>query len=1349
MNRLLGLFLSLAIAFWAQRMLTGPRPGIARDALLLFILAGVIFIWNARPPRPLRQLAQWRARPWPRRGWLLSLAGLAVGLVSLALLWRDLGSLAGLLLWPVAAVLFVAGTALESGRGLARSETGQSVESLDDGGLARSETGQSVDASRFTFHASRFTFHVSRLTPWLHAHWDLLLLGLILAISALVRFHQLNVFPNGCQSDECNNGLDALRWLAGARYVPYAETNEGQATLFTYLLALSFRLFGVGVTQMRAVSALLGTLTVAAFYFLARDHYDRRAALAATALLATARWHVTFSRIVYELIMQPAVMILLALFLLRALRTGKRWQWALAGLLLALGMNSYTAFRVVPVIVAAFLFFWVARAWIVGRSRYGGRPPTRPAEGGTGSRYGDGSPTRPAEGGTGSRYGGGPPTRPAEDEAGSRYGDGPPTRPAEGGAASLRHDLQGIAIMAGAAFTVILPLGVYIVQNWAVFTGRMRHISIFNDVERLGSVQPIVENFKKTLYMFNWQGDLAALNNLPGAPMLDTLAAILLVLGLAYALWHALRARSLPVLYLLWFLGILSLGVLSVGHEAPTARRTIGMIPLIYLFVALVVDQLLLAWRAAWRGAGERGFSLALAAVTAVVMLANARVYFQVQAPDPAVWSAFSPNESAVGRFLATLPAETQVLITPQYEHHSAVKLIGRDHPYRALNPVDDVPYRGPAAAGQDLVYVLEPVDRPLLGLLQQIYPTGEAEEHLDRYGQSLFLSYRVAGDDLAASQGLKGQLFSVYPPTTAAEAVWPTAALDLDLAAAPLAAPFFALWEGTLLAPDYGQYRFDFTAESGPASVQIDRDQRLELKAGGQGQLEATLVAGFHPIRIEVQSGATPGRLRLSWSGPGFGPVVVGGDALYTFRLGDQGLVGYYYPNANWEGAPTLVRNDLLITPNNPLREPFSILWRGKLAIPADGVYIIGTRSDDGSLVFIDGQLVVDNSGSHGAEDRSGQIALAQGFHDIEVRYNELGGSREMQLWWQPPGQGRAVIDSKFLFPLEGEEIPAGLILPPPPEIALPFQRPETEAAPPPAAGDAVALLPISGDFTPLPAGVAWSFGGVCGPGLDQLASPRGVAIDPASGEVFVADTGNGRIVRLDAAGRFVAAWSAAAEGVDPATQELVDLAVEPDGNLLLLDAAGQQLLRFTPDGQFIASFGAEQTFYRPRGLGVDAAGQIVVADTGGVRIVELSPAGQRQSQIGGPESDVARQQPTDAALTPGGDLYFVEAESGAVTRLAADGSLSRWSGPALASTIDGPHLAVLPAGGLVVSDPEERRILLFAADGQPLGQFGLEAGLVKPVGLAAAPGDEGLIRVAVADSQTCRVVMFEAPTP
>ena len=416
-----------------------------------------------------------------------------------------------------------------------------------------------------------------------------------------MRFHQLDLYPNGCQSDECNNGLDALKWLSGVPYQPYAETNEGQATLFTYLIALGFKLFGVGVPQMRLVPAFVGLLTVAAFFFLARDWYGRKAALVATALLATARWHVTFSRIVYELILQPLAIILLLFFMLRALRTGKRWQWALAGVALALGMNTYTAFRVVPFAIAAFLIFWLIRVAIVDRR-------------------------------------------------------------------NLRHDLEGAFVMAGGAFLAVLPLGVYTIQNWKVFTSRIQHISVMRDVERVGSSQPIVDNLRKTLNMFNWQGDGAALNNLPGAPMLDTLVAVLFVLGVAYALWHALHARPLPVLYVIWFVAIASVTVLSVAHEAPSARRTIGLIPLIYLLVALFADQLFLTWHTAWRGKGDRALSVVVAATVAFVAFGNARTYFEKQAPDPSVWSAYSPNESAVGRYLATLP------VRRNRAHHTAVR---------------------------------------------------------------------------------------------------------------------------------------------------------------------------------------------------------------------------------------------------------------------------------------------------------------------------------------------------------------------------------------------------------------------------------------------------------------------------------------------------------------------------------------------------------------------------------------------------------------------------------------------------------------------------------------------------
>jgi hypothetical protein len=65
------------------------------------------------------------------------------------------------------------------------------------------------------------------------------------------------------------------------------------------------------------------------------------------------------------------------------------------------------------------------------------------------------------------------------------------------------------------------------------------------------------------------------------------------------------------------------------------------------------------------------------------------------------------------------------------------------------------------------------------------------------------------------------------------------------------------------------------------------------------------------------------------------------------------------------------------------------------------------------------------------------------------------------------------------------------------------------------------------------------------------------------------------------------------------------------------------------------------------------------------------------------------------------------------------------------------------------VVSDPEGRRVLLFDPAGQPLGQFGVDAGLVKPVGIAAAQGEEGVTRVAVVDSQTCQVLLFDVVVP
>ncbi|QLQ07093.1 MAG: hypothetical protein HZY76_14290 [Anaerolineae bacterium] len=102
------------------------------------------------------------------------------------------------------------------------------------------------------------------------------------------------------------------------------------------------------------------------------------------------------------------------------------------------------------------------------------------------------------------------------------------------------------------------------------------------------------------------------------------------------------------------------------------------------------------------------------------------------------------------------------------------------------------------------------------------------------------------------------------------------------------------------------------------------------------------------------------------------------------------------------------------------------------------------------------------------------------------------------------------------------------------------------------------------------------------CGAEDGQFSEPRGAAID-ADGYVYVADTGNRRIVKLDPAGKFVTAWGQPGDSGGE-FQEPFDLVAAPDGTLVVLDATQQALQRFTADGEFLDLFGTENSFYRPR---------------------------------------------------------------------------------------------------------------------------------------------------------------------
>ena len=67
---------------------------------------------------------------------------------------------------------------------------------------------------------------------------------------------------------------------------------------------------------------------------------------------------------------------------------------------------------------------------------------------------------------------------------------------------------------------------------------------------------------------------------------------------------------------------------------------------------------------------------------------------------------------------------------------------------------------------------------------------------------------------------------------------------------------------------------------------------------------------------------------------------------------------------------------------------EWFAIDYTGRFWIEKPALYRFSLTSDDGSRLYIDGQLVVDNDGLHVPQVRTASLELAGGVHDIRVSY-------------------------------------------------------------------------------------------------------------------------------------------------------------------------------------------------------------------------------------------------------------------------------------------------------------------------------------------------------------------------
>mgnify|MGYP002554006387 FL=1 len=94
-----------------------------------------------------------------------------------------------------------------------------------------------------------------------------------------------------------------------------------------------------------------------------------------------------------------------------------------------------------------------------------------------------------------------------------------------------------------------------------------------------------------------------------------------------------------------------------------------------------------------------------------------------------------------------------------------------------------------------------------------------------------------------------------------------------------------------------------------------------------------------------------------------------------------------------------------------------FGYQFHSLINIPEKGVYKFHIYSDDGARLFIDGQEVIDNDGSHSAGEATGKVALEKGFHEIRVIYFEDYMGQALEIGITGKNLPKQVLSDEMLF--------------------------------------------------------------------------------------------------------------------------------------------------------------------------------------------------------------------------------------------------------------------------------------------------------------------------------------------
>ena len=313
-----------------------------------------------------------------------------------------------------------------------------------------------------------------------------------------------------------------------------------------------------------------------------------------------------------------------------------------------------------------------------------------------------------------------------------------------------------------------------------------------------------------------------------------------------------------------------------------------------------------------------------------------------------------------------------------------------------------------------------------------------------------------------------------------------------------------------------------------------------------------------------------------------------------------------------------------------------------------------------------------------------------------------------------------------------------------------------------------------LSGTITTVAGTGRPGYGGDGGPATDaRLSDPKGVAVD-GRGLLYIADTGNSRVRRVDASGSISTVAgngevgaagdggaATAAQVTNPrsiALDGLGDLFISEDAEgevsrIRKVDPAGI-ITRYAGTGQpgFSGDGGPadEARINRPRGIAADAAGNLFIADSDNNRIrmvdtrgviTTIAGTGARGSTgDGGPATAARLSVPRGVGVGPDGDLYVADTFAARVRRISGVAQPSSSPRPAPTTTTTtttsprsgGASSGSPQADGRGPSRPPRSGYWMVAADGRvhafgDAPQLGHAPSSLETVDLEATPSGNG----------------------